>query len=76
MPDEKGPASYFPSIEKKYGRPISHCMELIHNNAEQIFSLYTGGPTKLSNPRTVSTPRLSNASGPRGSPYEVVAFSS
>lgn len=23
-----GPASYFPSIEKKYGRPIEHWLEL------------------------------------------------
>jgi Domain of unknown function (DUF4287) len=29
--DEKvsGPASYFPSIEKKYGQPISHWMQLL-----------------------------------------------
>lgn len=25
----KGPASYFPSIEKKYGQPISHWMSII-----------------------------------------------
>lgn len=25
----KGPASYFPSIEAKYGRPVSHWLELI-----------------------------------------------
>lgn len=25
----KGPASYFPSIEKKYGQPISHWLELL-----------------------------------------------
>ena len=25
----KGPASYFPSIEKQYGRPISEWVELI-----------------------------------------------
>lgn len=25
----KGPASYFPSIEKTYGRPISHWLELL-----------------------------------------------
>lgn len=25
----KGPASYFPSIEKKYGKPISHWMEIL-----------------------------------------------
>ena len=26
---EKGPASYFPSIESKYGKPISHWMEVL-----------------------------------------------
>ncbi len=25
----KGPASYFPSIEQKYGQPIEHWVELI-----------------------------------------------
>lgn len=25
----KGPASYFPSIEKTYGQPISHWMDVI-----------------------------------------------
>jgi Domain of unknown function (DUF4287) len=25
----KGPASYFPSIEKKYGQPISHWLNLV-----------------------------------------------
>ena len=25
----KGPASYFPSIEKKYSQPISHWMEVL-----------------------------------------------
>jgi hypothetical protein len=25
----KGPASYFPSIEKKYGQPISHWMDAL-----------------------------------------------
>lgn len=25
----KGPASYFPSIEKKYGFPVSHWFELL-----------------------------------------------
>lgn len=31
MGDEKvtGPASYFPSIEKKYGKPISHWKSLL-----------------------------------------------
>lgn len=31
MADEqvKGPASYFPSIEKKYGRPISYWKEIV-----------------------------------------------
>ena len=27
----KGPASYFPSIEKKYGKPISHWQELVRS---------------------------------------------
>ncbi|MFI5944542.1 DUF4287 domain-containing protein [Streptomyces uncialis] len=26
----KGPASYFPAIEKKHGRPIAEWLELIH----------------------------------------------
>lgn len=33
MPEEqkvKGPAFYFPSIEKKYGKPISHWTGLPH----------------------------------------------
>ena len=25
----QGPASYFPSIEKKYGQPIAHWLELL-----------------------------------------------
>lgn len=25
----KGPASYFPSIEKKYGQPISHWLRIV-----------------------------------------------
>lgn len=28
----KGPASYFPSIEKKYGRPIEEWQELIRGS--------------------------------------------
>jgi hypothetical protein len=28
----KGPASYFPSIEKKYGRPVSEWLELIRTS--------------------------------------------
>jgi Domain of unknown function (DUF4287) len=28
-PKVTGPASYFPSIEKKYGKPISHWMKLL-----------------------------------------------
>lgn len=30
----KGPASYFPSIEKKYGHPINHWLELVGNLKE------------------------------------------
>lgn len=25
----KGPASYFPSIEKKYGKPVEHWMQIL-----------------------------------------------
>jgi hypothetical protein len=32
--ESKGPASYFPSIEKKYGRPISYWIDLIDANTE------------------------------------------
>ncbi|MES2890348.1 MAG: DUF4287 domain-containing protein [Pseudomonadota bacterium] len=28
-PKVKGPASYFPSIEKQYGKPISHWMDIL-----------------------------------------------
>ncbi|MBP0455674.1 DUF4287 domain-containing protein [Kitasatospora sp. RG8] len=28
----KGPASYFPSIEKKYGHPVSYWTELIRSS--------------------------------------------
>ena len=28
-PKVQGPASYFPSIEKKYGEPISHWMNIL-----------------------------------------------
>ncbi len=30
----KGPASYFPSIERTYGQPIEHWMALIAANSE------------------------------------------
>jgi hypothetical protein len=30
---EAGPASYFGSIEKKYGEPVEHWIELIHAHA-------------------------------------------
>lgn len=32
-----GPAAYFPSIEKKYGRPIAHWAALIQERAHQTF---------------------------------------
>jgi hypothetical protein len=38
MPSEakvKGPASYFPSIEKTYGKPISHWMEVVRAVGDQ-----------------------------------------
>ena len=28
-PNVKGPASYFPSIEKTYGKPIAHWLEVL-----------------------------------------------
>lgn len=31
----KGPASYFPSIEKKYGQPISHWLGLLEAQGER-----------------------------------------
>jgi len=30
----KGPASYFPSIEKKYGKPIQHWLDLVQQNKD------------------------------------------
>ena len=30
----KGPASYFPSIEKKYGQPISHWIDLVKERTD------------------------------------------
>lgn len=38
MPEEqkvKGPASYFPSIEKKYGQPISHWLAILDGAGER-----------------------------------------
>ena len=32
----QGPASYFPSIEKKYGKPITHWMELLDANVRDM----------------------------------------
>ncbi len=42
----KGPASYFPSIEKKYGKPIDHWMKALEQVAglkhmEQVKFLQT-----------------------------------
>ncbi len=31
----KGPASYFPSIEKTYGQPIAHWMQLLAQVGDQ-----------------------------------------
>jgi hypothetical protein len=30
----KGPASYFPSIEKKYGQPIEHWIKLVQKQRD------------------------------------------
>lgn len=34
----KGPASYFPSIEKTYGKPVSHWFELLRPLKERKHS--------------------------------------
>ena len=31
----KGPASYFPSIEAKYGQPVEHWLELVRARADE-----------------------------------------
>ena len=31
----KGPASYFPSIEKKYGQPINHWLDLLKTASDK-----------------------------------------
>ena len=31
----KGPASYFPSIEKTYGKPIAHWLDVLSNGGER-----------------------------------------
>lgn len=31
----KGPASYFPSIEQKYGQPVAHWLRLLKAQGEQ-----------------------------------------
>jgi hypothetical protein len=43
----KGPASYFPSIEKKYGKPIAHWMQVLEQagprkHMELVAHLKTG----------------------------------
>ncbi|MBB1627767.1 DUF4287 domain-containing protein [Achromobacter sp. UMC71] len=43
----KGPASYFPSIEKTYGQPIAHWMDILQKagplkHMELVNSLKTG----------------------------------
>lgn len=30
----KGPASYFPSIEKKYGKPIAHWQQIVRGMSD------------------------------------------
>ena len=33
--DVKGPASYFPSIEEKYGQPIDHWLDLVRSRRDE-----------------------------------------
>lgn len=35
QPKVKGPASYFPSIEQKYGQPIAHWLGLLASREER-----------------------------------------
>jgi hypothetical protein len=39
-PEIKGPASYFPSIEQKYGRPISDWKSLIRSRPGETHMTY------------------------------------
>jgi hypothetical protein len=34
-PKVKGPASYFPSIEKTYGQPVSHWLSLLDSQRDR-----------------------------------------
>ncbi len=34
-PKAKGPASYFPSIEKTYGQPIEHWLDLVRGRGSE-----------------------------------------
>jgi hypothetical protein len=38
----KGPASYFPSIEKTYGQPIAHWLGLIETQSDQTHMKIVG----------------------------------
>jgi hypothetical protein len=38
----KGPASYFPSIEKTYGQPVSHWLDLIATQSGQTHMKIVG----------------------------------
>lgn len=37
----KGPASYFPSIEAKYGLPVSEWIDLVRGHANALVALAT-----------------------------------
>lgn len=39
-PKVKGPASYFPSIEKNYGQPISHWLAILREAGERTHMEY------------------------------------
>ncbi|OOG37278.1 hypothetical protein B0E52_15845 [Rhodanobacter sp. C06] len=46
-PEVKGPASYFPSIEKTYGKPVAHWFKILDSvkdkkHMEQVAFLKTG----------------------------------
>ena len=76
MTDEavKGPASYFPAIEKKYGRPIAEWQQVVRSRADaRSAAAYSPASDATSardlRPRSVadfSCPQAAMMSSPRG----------
>ena len=58
MPTEpiKGPASYFPSIEKKYGRPVSAWQQIVRDNGlEDVITVVRGRVEDIQLPEGVES---------------------